>query len=133
MTTRDELGPRDDAVAGTPGRTYRPHAGTWNARVQPVTPVPVVRHDPFAALGHEASRHGHVAGAPRARQHPHDDAADGTHEHPVHSLWPHADEAAGAPEERRTAWTPQAVWRPTPSVPFPRPVPPAETDPPTWV
>lgn len=132
MTIRDELGPRDDAAVGTPGRTYRPHAGTWNTRVQPAPPVPVVRHDPFAALGHEASRHGHVAGAPHARHdHPHDHAVGAPHD-PVPSLWPHADDAGAGAEERRTAWSPQAVWGPTPSVPFPRPVPPAEIDPPAW-
>ncbi|MDC7123715.1 hypothetical protein OMK64_19455 [Cellulomonas fimi] len=133
---RDEHGHRDDAVAGPAGRTYRPHAGTWNARVQPAAEAASARHDPFAALGHEASRHGQVPGAAHVlREPPHDhvaDVADALHEHPVRSLWPHADDAPGGAGDRRTAWTPDVVWRPTPSVPFPRPAPPTELDPPTW-
>lgn len=133
MTMHDEPGRRDDAAPGTAGRTYRPHAGTWNTRVQPVTAAPAARHDPFAALEHDASRHGHLPGTARALQdHVHDRAADRTQEHPAHSLWPHADETDDASDDRRTAWTPQALWRPTPSVPFPRPAPSVEQDPTSW-
>lgn len=121
MTMRDLPGSRDDA-APRAATTYRPDAGTWNTRTDPVDALaPAHRPDPFAALGHEASRHG----APRQAQ-----------EHgPAHSLWPHADEPhhdADAGDEPRSAWRPHTTWRPTPSVPFPRPAPPAETDPSSW-
>jgi hypothetical protein len=119
VTMRDPRGSRADA-APRAGTTYRPDAGTWNTRTDPARVLaPAQRPDPFAALGHEASRHG------AAR-----------HEHgPAHSLWPHADEPhqdATADDEPRSAWRPHATWRPTPSVPFPRPAPSAETDPPSW-
>lgn len=133
MTMHDEPDHREDAGPGPVAPTYRPHAGTWNTRVRPVAAVPLLRYDPFAALGHEASRHGHAAGAAHAlHEQPHDPATDRAHEHAVPSLWPHADEPADGTDERRTAWTPNALWRPTPSVPFPRPAPPTELDPPTW-
>ncbi|QHT57700.1 hypothetical protein GXP71_17545 [Cellulomonas sp. H30R-01] len=129
----DEPGHRDDAAPGTAGRTYRPHAGTWNTRVQPVTAVPVVRHDPFAALGHDASRHGQVAGPAHAlHDKPDAHVAERAPGHPTHSLWPHADEPSDGPDDRPTVWQPHVAWRPTPSVPFPRPAPSSELDPPTW-
>ncbi|AEE44378.1 hypothetical protein [Cellulomonas fimi] len=114
---RDVTGHRDHAAAWA-ATTYRPQAGVWNARTEPPSTTGTVRADPFAALGHEASRHGT---APHAHE-----------RGPSHSLWPHADEVS-VDDERRTAWRPHAAtWRPTPSVPFPRPVPPSETDPTGW-
>jgi len=134
VTTSDLPERRDDAAPRTAGLTPRPHAGTWNTRTEPVSAAPAHRYDPFAALGHEASRHGHTAHG----------TATGRDGGPAHSLWPHADEhpegyadghadgRAEVTDERRTAWSPHATWRPTPSVPFPRPAPSTETDPPAW-
>lgn len=133
MTTHDEPGHRDEAAPRTAARTPRPHAGTWNTRVEPLREASVVRHDPFAALGHESSRHGQAAGAHALHDHP-ERPLDHAPEHgPVRSLWPHADEA-GEPVDGtpRTAWQPHVAWRPTPSVPFPRPAPTTEQDPPGW-